>query len=136
VDENVREEPLFVPFLGTVAATGSTAARLHRLTGAPLVVVTCQRTGVGRFRYHVWKIIRHTPTEDREADLLAITREMYEGLSRAVRSYPDQWFWGSRRFLTRPPGEVPGPDGLPPAEGQGRRDEPDFGSLPRVPGVQ
>ena len=35
-------------------------------------------------------------------------------LSRAILAYPEQWFWGSRRFLTRPPGEAPGPDGLPP----------------------
>lgn len=37
-----------------------------------------------------------------------------EALSRAVPARPEQRSWGSRRCLTRPPGERSGSDGLPP----------------------
>ena len=38
-------------------------------------------------------------------------------LTQAVAEAPEQWFWQSRRFRHRPPGETPGPDGLPPLLG-------------------
>ena len=113
-DENTRERPIFAPFLGTMAATISTPAALHRSTGVPIAVVTCHRVAPERFELRVWDIIRHPKTDDRDADLLAITHRMNDALSRAILHAPDQWFWGSRRFVTRPPGEQLGPDGLPP----------------------
>ncbi len=114
LDEDTPERPVFVPFLGTVAATSPSAAFLHRSTGAPIAVVSCHRTGRERFCFRVWRVIRCAPTADRDADLRAICTAINEALSSAILSRPEQWLWGSRRFFTRPPGEVPGPDGLPP----------------------
>jgi KDO2-lipid IV(A) lauroyltransferase len=113
-DENTSEEPVFAPFLGTLAATSPAAAFLQRVTGAPIAVVSCNRTGRGRFRYHVWEVIRAEVGDDEQADLERVTTAINRALTRAVLAYPEQWLWGSRRFLTRPPGEKPGPDGLPP----------------------
>jgi hypothetical protein len=39
---------------------------------------------------------------------------MNDALSTAIRQYPEQWFWDSRRFRVRPKDEVLGADGLPP----------------------
>jgi acyl-CoA thioesterase-1 len=50
----------------------------------------------------------------RDADLLAITARVNRALSLGIAEAPEQWFWQSRRFRHRPPGETPGPDGLPP----------------------
>lgn len=122
-DENAGDDAIFAPFLGTLAATAPTAAFLHRVTQAPIAVVSCHRTGRGRFRFHAWRVIRRAPTASREEDLRSVTEEINEALSRAILAYPEQWFWGSRRFLTRPPDEIPGPDGLPPRYG---------GDAPRV----
>jgi len=116
-DEDARERPLFVPFLGTLAATTPAVAFLQRVTGAPIVVASVHRVGRERFRCHVWRVIRWDPTRDPEQAERAVTAEVSEALSRAILAYPEQWFWGSRRFLTRPPGEQPGPDGLPPRAG-------------------
>jgi KDO2-lipid IV(A) lauroyltransferase len=113
-DENAPDSSLFPPFLGTPAATHPTAAFLHRLSAAPIAVMSCHRTGRGRFRIHVWDVIRHTKTDDREADLRVVSAAINDALSRAILAYPEQWFWSSRRFLTRPPGESAGADGLPP----------------------
>ncbi|MDJ0851561.1 MAG: lysophospholipid acyltransferase family protein [Myxococcota bacterium] len=114
VDENARRRPVFSPFLGTAAATSPVAAFLQRVTGAPIAVVTCPRTGPGRFEARLWDVIRPVPDEDADAQRHRVTRAVNDALSRAILAHPEQWLWSSRRFLTRPPGEEPGPDGLPP----------------------
>ena len=52
--------------------------------------------------------------EEPDAELRRVTHAVNDALSRAILLHPEQWLWSSRRFLTRPPGESPGPDGLPP----------------------
>lgn len=115
-DENTRKNPVFAPFLGTLAATSATPALLHLTSGAPIVVATIHRVGRLRYRLHVWDVITCASPGDRQTDLKAITREMNTALSRAIRAYPAQWFWSARRFRTRPDGEVAGSDGLPPTQ--------------------
>ncbi len=113
-DEDVRKRPIFVPFLGTLAATRPSAAFLQRVSGAPIVVASVNRVARGRWRCHVWRVIRSLPGAAGESAEREVTAAVSEALSRAILAYPEQWFWGSRRFFTRPPGERPGPDGLPP----------------------
>lgn len=113
-DEDARERPIFVPFLGTLAATTPSVAFLQRVTGAPIAVVSVHRVARGRWRCHTWRVIRPEELADDERGEREVTAAVSEALSRAILAYPEQWFWGSRRFLTRPPGETPGPDGLPP----------------------
>lgn len=113
-DENTTEDPVFAAFLGTLAATSSSAAFLQQLTGAPIAVMSCNRIGRGRFRCHVWEVIRAHPSEDKQADLESVTSAINRALTASVLAYPEQWLWSSRRFLTRPPDETTGPDDLPP----------------------
>lgn len=114
VDEDTPNDPIFAPFLGTPAATNCTAALLQRHTGAPIAVVSCHRLERERYRFRVWRIIRHAPSGDATADARSTTAAINEALSEAILAHPEQWLWNSRRFHTRPPGEMPGPDGLPP----------------------
>lgn len=102
------------PFLGTRAATISTPALLSLAAKAPVVVATAQRKSRFKFTLRVWDIIRPEPSEDRQADVLAILTRINRGLSQAVAEDPEQWLWQSRRFKRRPPGETAGPGGLPP----------------------
>lgn len=115
VDGGGKGSRTFAPFLGTPAACTPTPALLHLATGAPIVVLSCPRVGRERFALRIWEVIRDWPAgADRDADLLAITARVNDGLTRAVLAHPEQWFWQGNRFRHRPPGEVPGPDGLPP----------------------
>ncbi|MCA8960392.1 MAG: lysophospholipid acyltransferase family protein [Planctomycetes bacterium] len=115
-DEIRPQNPIFVPFLGTVAPMNPTVAKLHLSTRAPIVVATVQRQhGRPRHRYHVWDVIRWQPYDDEETAIFEVSRRINDAYSRAVLSYPEQWLWGSRRFHVRPAGESLGPDGLPPA---------------------
>jgi KDO2-lipid IV(A) lauroyltransferase len=113
-DGGGKHSSVVAPFLGTPARTVATPAVLHLLTGAPIVVVAILRTGRMRYRLHVLEVIQNAATGDRERDLIEITTRVNAGLSQAVALAPEQWFWQSRRFRHRPPGEVAGPDGLPP----------------------
>ncbi|MCI0650883.1 MAG: lysophospholipid acyltransferase family protein [Planctomycetes bacterium] len=114
-DENADHRPVFVPFLGTLASASPAVAELHFACAAPIAVITCNRIARGRYRCHVWDIIRHPPTGDRAADQKEVLTRIGAALSRAILAYPEQWLWGARRFLTRPPGEEPDAGGLPPA---------------------
>ncbi len=114
VDIGTKRNPVFAPFLGTMAATNKTAALLHLKTGIPIQVWTVSRTARMRYKFHVWDTIYHERSGDQDADAAAIMARVNAALSRAVLARPEQWFWQSRRYRYRPPGEQPLPGGLPP----------------------
>lgn len=113
-DGGGKHSSVVAPFLGTNARTVATPALLHLLTGAPIAVVAVLRTGRMRYRLRVYDVVRHPPGPDREADLVAISTRVNRALDQAIVEAPEQWFWQSRRFRHRPPGEVPLANGLPP----------------------
>lgn len=113
-DGGGKHSAVLAPFLGTTTRTVATPALLHLLSGAPIVVCAVLRTGPMRYRLRVYDVIEHPASTDREADLIAITTRINAGLTQAIAEAPEQWFWQSRRFRHRPPGEVPDPEGLPP----------------------
>jgi len=116
-DEDAPRARFFAPFLGTLAATSSAAAWLQRCSGAPIAVVSCERTDRERYRIRLWRVIE--VTSDDPAQHRRVTAEINAALGAAIRARPAQWLWGARRFATRPPRERPGADGLPP-----RADDP------------
>jgi KDO2-lipid IV(A) lauroyltransferase len=114
-DEDERDGPIFAPFLGALAATSPAAALLQSLSGAPIAVVGCERTARGRYAIRLWRVIRPPAGAARRAEAMrVVTAEISAALGQAILARPEQWLWGSRRFATRPPGETPGPEGLPP----------------------
>jgi KDO2-lipid IV(A) lauroyltransferase len=116
-DGGGKHSAVEAPFLGTAARTVASPALLHLATGAPIAVVAVLRTGRMRYRLRVYDLIRDAATGDRERDLVAITTRINAALTRGVAEAPEQWFWQSRRFRHRPPGERPTADGLPPLVG-------------------
>ncbi len=113
MDENVRRGGVFVPFCGVPAATNPTAFHLQRVTGAPIAVMTCERTGVERFAVRVWDVIERPEGLPPEEALPQVTAAVARGFERALAEAPEQWLWALRRWETRPEGEALGPDGLP-----------------------
>ncbi len=115
IDQNGGVGGLFTPVFGTWASTVTSPAQLHVVSGAPIVVATVNRQPDGvRHTLTVWEVIEHSRTEDLDADLEAILRRINAAYEKAIRAYPEQWLWAHKRWKTRPPGETPGPDGLPP----------------------
>lgn len=106
VDQEARKDVVFAPFFGVPAATSTAPALLHLRTGAPVAVVTVFREGPFRYATVLLDVIRHTPTADRDADVLAVTARINAAMEKALRRHPEQWLWSHRRWRRRPRGEV------------------------------
>lgn len=115
IDQNGGVAGIFAPMFGVLASTVSSPAELHLVSRAPIIVATMNRKADGiHHALRVWDVIEHAPTEDRAADAQAIIARINAAVEKGVREFPEQWLWVHKRWKTRPPGETPGPDGLPP----------------------
>lgn len=87
-----------VDFLGRPASTHTSPARLHLQTGAPILVGGFMREGPFRYRMVTGLPIRFQPTENREADVRALTAEINARLGEVIRRYPEQYLWAHKRW--------------------------------------
>ena len=62
------------------------------------------RTEPYRYSLSVLDVIRDVKTDDKDADLMAITVRINLALEEAVRMHPEQWLWSHRRWRRRPDG--------------------------------
>jgi KDO2-lipid IV(A) lauroyltransferase len=87
-----------VPFFGHPARSASIPAVLARRGGSRLFVGRCIRTGeLSRFRLEM-KEIKVPFTDDREADITAVTASVQRQFEAWIREYPEQWMWSNRRW--------------------------------------
>ncbi|MDF1663647.1 MAG: lysophospholipid acyltransferase family protein [Planctomycetota bacterium] len=114
VDENTKRKATWLPFFGTVASVNTTVPNMHRLTGAPIVIVATHRVKPGHYEFVIYDVIRHEFGEDRHEGEKAIMKRILAATEKAIRKYPEQWFWASRRWKRRPEGEVLDENELPP----------------------
>jgi KDO2-lipid IV(A) lauroyltransferase len=102
IDQDTRVQSVFVPFFGRPAATPRAAAELALRTGATLLSGFCQRIGNSpRYRISVQEI-SFTPTQDWEADVVALTALLTADIEKAIRRCPEQWVWMHQRWKTQP----------------------------------
>jgi Kdo2-lipid IVA lauroyltransferase/acyltransferase len=104
IDQDAREDGVFVPFFGRRAATTPTLALLALRTGAPIVPVFARVEADGTITVHVEPAVAVTETGDRDADVLRVTAACTAEVERWVRRDPEQWLWMHRRWKTSPPG--------------------------------
>jgi KDO2-lipid IV(A) lauroyltransferase len=107
VDHNCsRDEAVFLPFLGEVAAVNMGPALLA-LRAKALVFPACLlRLGDGRYRLHIEAPLDcATLTGDRNANVTAVARFYTQAVERFIRMAPEQWFWMHNRWKTRPASE-------------------------------
>ncbi|MDE3009580.1 MAG: lipid A biosynthesis acyltransferase [Pseudomonadota bacterium] len=94
-----ERDSIFVPFFGIPAATVTTLPRLVRLTGARVLpCVVSQLPGSGGYEIEFLPAWQDFPGADLEGDV----RRMSAFVEEQVRRRPDQYFWGHKRFRTRP----------------------------------
>lgn len=102
-----RKHSVFAPFFGIPAATITATARLARVNGAPVMLMSQYRN----LDTLTWEMHFHPPLEDfPSGDEVADATRINGLIEAAVRSHPEQYLWAHRRFKTRPPGE-PSPYG-------------------------
>lgn len=96
-----REDSVFVPFFGIPAATVPILSRLAAISGAVVIPAITRRRPDGQgYVVKIYEAWENFPTADPVAD----TRRMNEFLEARVREMPEQYFWGHKRFRTRPDG--------------------------------
>lgn len=98
VDQHAREGGVRVDFFGRPAATYTTAAMLHLVTGAPLCFAVCRRIAPMRFRLTSSGLIERRRSGDKQADVRAILDALNRHLEAAIRTDPGQYLWGHRRW--------------------------------------
>ena len=103
VDHNTsRNEAVFLPFLGEIAAVNKGPALLAARADALVFGVCLLREGNG-YVFHVEELLDPaTLSGDKEEKTLAVARAYTEAMERVVRLAPEQWFWMHNRWKTRP----------------------------------
>jgi KDO2-lipid IV(A) lauroyltransferase len=97
---------VFVSFFGIEACTGSGLPHVALKTGAAVLPgFMLWEPKEGRYVLHFGPELIFTRSGDKQADLLAATRQCTQAIESWIRRYPDQWLWIHRRWKTRPAGE-------------------------------
>ncbi|MBC6416941.1 MAG: lauroyl acyltransferase [Rhodospirillales bacterium] len=89
---------LAVPFFGEMAMTNPAMARTALHLKLPVVPCRTQRLAGARFRITVEKPLPLPNSDDRDADVVALTLAMTARIEAWVRDDPGQWFWLHRRW--------------------------------------
>ena len=97
-----RKDSAFVPFFGVPASTLLAPSRMARALGMVVQPIVGEILPGGQgYRVRFLEPWQHFPTEDAEADALA----MNQWIESEIRRNPAQYLWVHKRFKTRPAGE-------------------------------
>ena len=107
VDHNCRrDEAIFLPFLGKVAAVNVGPALLAVRSGAGVWPTFMRRTEEGGYVLHFDEPLMTADIPGDWREKMEITALFYtRAVERWVRTWPEQWFWMHKRWKTRPEGE-------------------------------
>lgn len=97
-----RKDSTFIPFFGVPASTLLAPSRMARALGMVVQPIIGEILPGGQgYRVRFLEPWQHFPTEDAEADALA----MNQWIESEIRRNPAQYLWVHKRFKTRPLGE-------------------------------
>lgn len=92
---------VFVPFMGQLAHTPTMVAKLARESGSPVVYMFGERLP------HARGFVAHfiaAPEDIASGDVMAASAAMNRGLEQCLRTCPEQYWWGYKRFRRQPEG--------------------------------
>jgi KDO2-lipid IV(A) lauroyltransferase len=89
----------FAPLFGIPANTMDLVGKLAARSGAPVWFVMAERLPFGRgFRFH----LERAPAGIDQAETSAVA--LNQGVEACVTRFPEQYWWGYKRYRRRPPG--------------------------------
>ncbi len=92
---------VFVPFFGQVAHTPTLAVKLAQQSGAPVLFMLGERLPrAAGYRMH----IREMDEEFFDPDVERATTAMNHAIEKCILLFPEQYWWGYRRFRRQPAG--------------------------------
>src|SRR6185295_11503500 len=104
-DQDARRAGIHVPFFGRPASTHTGPARIAIAANVPIGVAVIERSGRGRVRARVVRVLAPDPSGDKKAEVRRLTEGITRALEEAIRGRPDHWYWIHRRWKTPPPEE-------------------------------
>ena len=96
-----NKDAIKADFFGIPAETNYGLALIALKTGAPVVPAFMVRDESGRYRCVYEKAIELDKGDDLQEDIKEATSRFNEILERAVRRYPEQWFWVHNRWKVK-----------------------------------
>lgn len=101
-----HRDGVFVDFFGVPASTTTSIAKIALKTRTVVLpAFAVWEENKERYVVYLEPPIEYEITEDRERDILELTRKITEIVEKFVRRYPEQWLWVHKRWNTRPEGE-------------------------------
>ena len=98
VDQSRRSEGVEVTFFGHKVTATPAAAFLAIRCKCPVLPIFCVRKTNGQLIMEVNSPLEMKRTGDLRSDLQANTQVITDAVEKAVRKYPDQWFWVHKRW--------------------------------------
>ena len=98
VDQSRRSEGVEVHFFGRKVTATPAAAFLAIRCKSPIVPIFCIREADSRLTIHVEPPLELKRTNDLRSDVQSNTQIITDAVEKAVRKYPDQWFWIHKRW--------------------------------------
>ena len=95
---------VFVDFFDVPACTTKSIAKFA-LRSEAIILPAFAVWEDDRYVVHLGKAVDYEVTEDKDADILAITKSYTKVVEEYVRKYPEQWLWIHKRWQTRKKGE-------------------------------
>lgn len=101
-DSRMPYPDLPVPFLGGTANLGSGMAVFARMTRRRIVPCLPTRVGWTRHRVIALDPVEPIVTDDKTADIRAMTEAVVRQIEAGIRRHPEQWFWYNARWALDP----------------------------------
>ena len=98
VDQSRRSEGVDVNFFGHKVTTTPAAAFLSIRCKSPVLPIFCVRDDRGRLTVVAKPLLEMKRTGDLRSDVQANTQRITDIVEKAIRQYPDQWFWVHKRW--------------------------------------
>ncbi len=98
VDQSRRSEGVDVNFFGHRVTATPAAAFLAIRCKSPVLPIFCVRDDSGRLTVVVQSALEMKRTGDLRSDVQTNTQIITDVVEKAVRKYPEQWFWVHKRW--------------------------------------
>jgi KDO2-lipid IV(A) lauroyltransferase len=98
VDQSRRSEGVDVNFFGHWVTATPSAAFLSIRCKSPVLPIFCVRDNRGRLTVMMQPPLEMKRTGDLRSDIQTNTQIITDVVEKAVRQYPDQWFWVHKRW--------------------------------------
>ncbi len=98
VDQSRRSEGVDVSFFGHKVTATPAAAFLAIRCNSLVLPIFCIREADGQLTMEVKSALEIKRTGDLRSDIQTNTQMITDAVEKAVREYPDQWFWVHKRW--------------------------------------